>query len=239
MKIYEIKLKDKERKLKSNVVFGGIVGLVGIACGLWLLISLEKISGAEFVALVLGFSVIGLIIAFATEVQEFSIAGNGVKLKELRSEAEKTIEELKQARTELFRLMLPKVLQGSQQTLNRIDPRIQSFLNIFDQIKSFEIVNELRCEIEHVLHVLLICQYGKLKVIHQRSKTIENSFDELDSPTSLFVSLNDEKVVQLMKDNDQYKDSHVARGDLVDGIHVYAKLYAIKVKLDKLENGNV
>ena len=48
--------------------------------------------------------------------------------------------------------MLPKVLQGSQQTLNRIDPRIQSFLNIFDQIKSFEIVNELRCEIEHVLH---------------------------------------------------------------------------------------
>lgn len=135
--------------------------------------------------------------------------------------------------------MLPKVLQGSQQTLNRIDPRIQSFLNIFDQIKSFEIVNELRCEIEHVLHVLLICQYGKLKVIHQRSKTIENSFDELDSPTSLFVSLNDEKVVQLMKYNDQYKDSHVARGDLVDGIHVYAKLYAIKVKLDKLENGNV
>ena len=84
MKIYEIKLKDKERKLKSNGVFGGIVGLVGIACGLWLLISLEKISGAEFVALSLGFSVIGLIIAFFAEVQEFSIAGNGVKLKELR-----------------------------------------------------------------------------------------------------------------------------------------------------------
>ena len=61
MKIYEIKLKDKERKLKSNEVFEGIVGLVGIACGLWLLISLEKISGAEFVTLSFGFAVIGLI----------------------------------------------------------------------------------------------------------------------------------------------------------------------------------
>ena len=53
-------------------------------------------------ALVLGFSVIGLIIAFAAEIQEFSIAGNGVKLKELRSEAEKTIEELKKAGKEKF-----------------------------------------------------------------------------------------------------------------------------------------
>ncbi|WAU74500.1 hypothetical protein [Acinetobacter sp. TR11] len=85
-------MKDKKSKSKINTVFGILVGLVGIACGLWLLIVLEKITGAEFVALSLGFSVIGLIIAFASEVQEFSIAGNGVKIKELRSEAEKTIE---------------------------------------------------------------------------------------------------------------------------------------------------
>lgn len=39
-----------------------------------------------------------------------------------------------------------------------------------------------------------------------------------------------------MKYNNQYQDSHVARGDLVDGIHAYAKLYAIKLKLDKLVN---
>ncbi|MEG2750100.1 MAG: hypothetical protein RR939_12010, partial [Acinetobacter sp.] len=75
-------MKDKKSKSKINTVFGILVGLVGIACGLWLLIVLEKITGAEFVALSLGFSVIGLIIAFASEVQEFSIAGNGVKLKE-------------------------------------------------------------------------------------------------------------------------------------------------------------
>jgi len=55
-------LKDKKSKSKISIVFGIFVDLVGIACGLWLLIVLEKISGAEFVALSLGFSVIGLII---------------------------------------------------------------------------------------------------------------------------------------------------------------------------------
>ncbi len=52
-------------RLKINTVFGIVVGLVGIVCGLWLLISLDKISGSEFVALNFGFAVIGLIIAFA------------------------------------------------------------------------------------------------------------------------------------------------------------------------------
>lgn len=219
-------------------MFGAVVGLVGIACGLWLLISLEKISGAEFVALSLGFSVIGLIIAFATEVQEFSIAGNSVKLKELRSEAEKTIEELKVARTEIFRFMILQILQESQTTLNKIDPRIKNFLAVYEQVQNFGIVNELRNEIEKVLHVLLIVQYGKLNVIHQSPRMLENTFNELDSPSLLFVSLNDEKVAQFMEYNNQYKDSRVAKGDLVDGIDAYAKLYAIKVKLDKLEAGN-
>ncbi|WP_228199424.1 hypothetical protein [Acinetobacter sp. SWAC57] len=77
-------MKDKKSKSKVNTIFGILVGLVGIVCGLWLLIFFEnKITGSEFVALVLGFSVIGLIIAFAAEIQEFSIAGNGVKLKDL------------------------------------------------------------------------------------------------------------------------------------------------------------
>ena len=106
-------MKTKKNRLKGNTVFGVVVGSLGIACGLWILISLEKISGAEFVAFSFGFAVIGLIIAFAAEVQEFSIAGNGVKLKELRSEAEKTIEELKEARTELFRVLVQKSIYGS------------------------------------------------------------------------------------------------------------------------------
>lgn len=127
-------MKTKEKRLKINIIFGIIVGLAGIACGLWLLIFFEnKITGSEFVALVLGFSVIGLIIAFAAEVQEFSIAGNGVKLKELRSEAEKTIEDLKEARMEVFRFLIIKSTEYlvSDAFNSVIDERVDPFIKLF------------------------------------------------------------------------------------------------------------
>ena len=149
-------MKDKKSKSKINIVFGIFVGLVGIACGLWLLIVLEKISGAEFVALSLGFSVIGLIIAFASEVQEFSIAGNGVKLKELRSEAEKTIEELKQARTELFRVLIQESIEfsGGWGTNSRVDERVEQFIKLFEQVEKFDCLDNLKLDIEKSLKLI-------------------------------------------------------------------------------------
>lgn len=221
------------------MVFGIVVGFVGIACSSWLLIFLEnKITGAEFVALVLGFSVIGLIIAFAAEVQEFSIAGNGVKLKELRSEAEKTIEELKQARTELFRFMILQVIQGSQQTLHTVDPRIKTFLNVYERVQNFGIIDELRNEIEKVLHVLLIAQYGKLNLIHQSHKTVDNNFDELDSPQMLSIKLKDDMINKIMLNKQPQPNFYDEKKDVIEAIEAYAKLYVIKVKLDKLETDN-
>ncbi|ENW04264.1 hypothetical protein [Acinetobacter beijerinckii] len=72
-----------------------------------------KLSGTESVVLILGGVIVGLIIYFPSEIQEFSIAGNAVKLREIRSEAIRTIDELKRARTETFRLMLVQVLKLS------------------------------------------------------------------------------------------------------------------------------
>lgn len=142
-------MKVKEKKLKINIVFGIVVGLAGIACGLWLLISLEKLSGTEFVGFSLGFAVIGLIIAFAAEVQEFSIAGNGVKLKELRSEAEKTIGELKEARTELFRVLVQKSYgSGGFCSDCIVDECAESFCELIEQIEKFNCLNKLRLEVD-------------------------------------------------------------------------------------------
>ena len=154
-------MKTKKNRLKGNTVFGVVVGSLGIACGLWLLISLEKISGAEFVAFSFGFAAIGLIIAFAAEVQEFSIAGNGVKLKELRSEAEKTIEELKEARNELFRFLIMKSTEYlvSDAYNSVIDERVDPFIKLFKQIEQFECINALKLDIKKVLDILMFDQY--------------------------------------------------------------------------------
>jgi len=70
--------------------------------------------------------------------------------------------------------------------------------------------------------------------LYEETKTIENNFEELDSPSSLFISLSGEKVALFMRLNGQYQDSHIAKIDLVDGIQAYAKLYEIKVELDKI-----
>lgn len=232
-------MKDKKSKAKVNTIFGILVGLVGIVCGLWLLIFFEnKITGSEFVALVLGFSVIGLIIAFAAEIQEFSIAGNGVKLKDLTNEAEKKIEELQEAKTELFRLMIPQILQDSQTTLSRVDPRIKTFLNVYEQVQKFGVVDKLRNEIEKVLHVLLIVQYGKLKLIHQSHKTVDNNFDELNSPKMLSIKLKDDMIEKIISNKQPQPNFYDEKKDVIEAIEAYSKLYAIKVRLDKLDNIN-
>ena len=227
-------------RLKINTVFGIVVGLVGIVCGLWLLISLDKISGAEFVALSFGFAVIGLIIAFAAEVQEFSIAGNGVKLKELRSEAEKTIEELKQARTELFRVLVQKsiLISGGFCSNSIIDECAESFFELVEQIEKFNCLNDLKLDIEKSLKLILSRQYNNLYAIHKSNKKYTDPLESYDSPRNLRVKISDESIQNYLSRKIPKPTVEQGRSILNDGVEAYSKLYAIKVKLDKLENGN-
>ena len=224
-------------RLKINTVFGIVVGLVGIVCGLWLLISLDKISGAEFVALSFGFAVIGLIIAFAAEVQEFSIAGNGVKLKELRSEAEKTIEELKQARTELFRVLIQKSIEfsGGWGTDSRVDERVEQFIKLFEQVEKFDFIKELQIDVSKALNVLMVGQFNQLRIIHNNTKNIGDVFDESHKPDILYVALKDEIIQELIEGRQPTPNFKDIKHDVINGIKAYSELYAIKVKLDKLE----
>ncbi|MNG44863.1 hypothetical protein D3C78_47980 [compost metagenome] len=233
-------MKTKEKRLKINIIFGAVVGLVGIACGLWLLISLEKISGAEFVALVLGFSVIGLIIAFAAEVQEFSIAGNGVKLKELRSEAEKTIDELKEARTELFRVLVQKsiFISGGFCSNSIIDECAESFFELVEQIEKFNCLNDLKLDIEKSLKLILSRQYNNLYAIHKSNKKYTDPLESYDSPRILRMKISDESIQTYIAKQSPKLTTEEGRSVVNDALEVYEKLYAIKVKLDKLETDN-
>ena len=221
-------------------MFGAVVGLVGIACGLWLLISLEKISGAEFVALSLGFAVIGLIITFAAEVQEFSIAGNGVKLKELRSEAEKTIEELKEARTELFRILVQKGIFGSGGfgSGSIIDECTESFCELIEQIEKFDCLDSLRSDVEKSLKLILSRQYNNLSAIHEKNKKYTDLLENYDLPKQLREKISDEVIQNYIFHKNPKPTIEQGRSVLNDGVEAYSKLYAIKIKLDKLGTSN-
>lgn len=233
-------MKTKKNRLKGNTVFGVVVGSLGIACGLWLLISLEKISGAEFVAFSFGFAVIGLIIAFAAEVQEFSIAGNGVKLKELRSEAEKTIEELKEARTELFRVLVQKSIHGSGGFGSDfiVDECIESFCELIEQIEKFDCLDDLRLDVEKSLKLILSRQYNNLSAIHEPNKKHTDPLESYDSPREFREKMRDEVIQSYLSRKNPKPTIEQGRSELNDGVEAYSKLYAIKVKLDKLDNIN-
>lgn len=217
--------------MKKNAIWGCLVSIVGIFAGLFLLIGLEKISGAEFVSLTLGFTVIGLIITFSAEVQEFSIAGNGVKLKELRSEAEKTIEELKEARTETYRILLSmiKKFEGGFDIDPFRDKRINEFWNLYRQIEKFKEVVVLKAEIIEVIDNILSYQYN---LLHQLNSNIpfENYQNQIEPNKLLVLGLNSENTV-----NKEFIDSEEFKGNMILGVEQYRKLFELKNCLINLE----
>ena len=134
--------------------------------------------------------------------------------------------------------MIPQILQDSQTTLSRVDPRIKTFLNVYEQVQKFGVVDKLRNEIEKVLHVLLIVQYGKLKLIHQSHKTVYNNFDELNSPKMLSIKLKDDMIEKIILNKQPQPNFYDEKKDVIEATEAYSKLYAIKVRLDKLDNIN-
>lgn len=214
--------------MNKNFVGGLVVAVVGFGCGLWLLVYLNKISGAEFVAFSLGFAVIGLIVAFATEVQEFSIAGNGVKLRELRTEAEKTIEELKKARTETFRFLLTVIRKdvGFFDVNPFKDERIKDFWLLYEQIIKFEDVVDLRNEIILLINDLMSKQYRLLSAQNPNIPFSEYT-EEIDPDHLLLLGLN----IALESTNKNYLESDDFRLNMLKGVDEYRKIFQLKRNL--------
>lgn len=231
-----LKLKKKDNKFRANIIGGFCVAIVGIIGALWLLINKEAISGAEFVALSLGFSVIGLIITFAAEIQEFSIAGNGVKLKELRSEAEKTIDELEQAKIEIFRFLVQKSTEtdgGYYQKSNSIK-RTNYYLQLFENIEKFNCLEKVESEIREALNVIMVDEYNKLKLVHNNVINKSYIFSKNDAPQNLYLMTNDQ-VIKSYGEAHSISEYTEAKKVLFNDLERYAELYNIKVKLDNLE----
>lgn len=118
------------KKVILSMISTAVVSGFGIYC---LLNGL--LEGAESVVLILGGVFVGFIVYFSSEIQEFTIVGNAVKFKDLKNEAVQTIKELKDARTEIFRLLLPQTLKwgGGFAGSSKVDSRIQNFIDLYQK----------------------------------------------------------------------------------------------------------
>ncbi|ENU81250.1 hypothetical protein F975_01115 [Acinetobacter sp. ANC 3789] len=223
------------KKSDFSIFLGISLSLFCIGGAVWLLF-IGKLAGAEFVALVLGGIVLSLIIYFSSEIQEFSIAGNAVKLRELKDEANQTIESLKQARTELFRLMLPQTLNfgGTWRGSSKVDERVDGFCQLHKAIQSFECTIQLKSDIEKVLRTLIISQYGNLSFIHQMPrKELNDPLDDLWKLQALSLHLTDAMIEAKRKSTIEFIK---VKEDIYNAIDVYAKLYVIYKEIMSLPN---
>jgi uncharacterized membrane protein len=221
------------KKSGISIFLSIFLSLFCIGGAVWLLL-IGKLGGTEFVALVLGGVILSLIIYFSSEIQEFSIAGNAVKLRELKDEAHKTIESLKQARTELFRLLLPQALNfgGTFGTLSKVDERVEGFCQLYEAIQSFDCVQELKLDIEKSLRVLITVQFNSLSFIHKKSvKTLQDSLEDLWTPQALSLHLTDAMIEDLGSRTTPKPDFLTIKQDIHNAIDAYAKLYLIHKEL--------
>ncbi|MHA3059864.1 hypothetical protein ACX1NY_04390 [Acinetobacter sp. ANC 4631] len=236
------KLENKNmssRKSGFSIFLGISLSLFCIGGAVWLLF-IGKLAGAEFVALVLGGIVLSLIIYFSSEIQEFSIAGNVVKLRELKDEAHQTIESLKQARTEIFRLMLPQIFSstGTFGTNSLVDVHAEKFIILFNQIEKFDSVVVLKDDIDITLKKVMARQYNELSIIHETPVAVPFNLAEINlgsfwTPQALSLHLTDAMVEAQRKHEDEFIK---VKEDIYNAVDVYKKLYVIYKKIMSLPN---
>lgn len=214
-------------------ILGLAIFLVIAKFGYCLLLA-EKLSGTEFVSLLIAFAIIGLILSFASEIQEFSVAGNIVKLKEVKKDADKSISELKAARTETFRflLSLAKRHPGGFSDGGTVDGRVHDFWNLYDQIVSFGCKEELATSLLDIVNVLI---KGQLTCISQNSDSVSSKYyvsDVIPEPSQLTIeALDNESVEKAAQRNVAGGDSEKIKKALLAGLDEYKKLYELRQSL--------
>ncbi|MDG5901624.1 hypothetical protein E2650_17350 [Shewanella xiamenensis] len=214
-------------------ILGLVIFLASAKFGYCLLMA-EKLSGSEFVSLLIAFALIGLILSFASEIQEFSIAGNIVKLKEVKKDAEKSISELKAARTETYRflLILAKRYPGGFSDGGTVDSRISDFWNLYDQIVSFGCKDELASNLLDVVNVLI---KGQLTRISKSSDSISSKYsgsDIIPEPAQLTIeALDNDSVEKAANRMGTAGGSEQMKRMLIVGLDEYKKLYELRQSL--------
>lgn len=215
-------------------IFLGILGflLFVLATSLaFYLLSIGKFSGAEFTAFVVAFAVLGMVIGYAPEVQEISIAGNVVKLKEVKAEALKAIASLNKSRIEMLRTFLGLALKhgGGFASSYPVDPRAHQFWKLLDQIKEYDCLNELKEDVTISVKVLLVAQLYNI-TYRNRDKRIVVSEPFLD-PLDLASIAFDVKGIEAAESDCSPAPKNY-KGEIKEALTEYSKLYELMIQLE-------
>ncbi|MCE0958737.1 hypothetical protein [Pseudomonas putida] len=204
------------------------VFLCMLALALWLLLT-SKFSGAEFTAFVLAFALIGMAILFAPEIQEISIAGNFVKLKEVKADAMLVIESLQKSRNEAHRALIKLSLKTSGMfgSTSPVDPRVPEFLRLVKLSEEYGCVDELKSEILSGLELLLRVQL-QLITWRNRKFTAEGTPPPFDVAETAFDM---EGISEAANARTPTPELAAYKAEIKQSLEAYSTLYTLRSRL--------
>ena len=211
---------------------GFLLFVLATMLALYLIFS-GKFSGAEFTAFVVAFAVLGVVVGYAPEVQEISIVGNVVKLKEIKAEALSAIDSLNKSRIEMLRVFLGLALklEGGFGEDTPVDPRTRELWPLFRLAKDYGCQKELKVELMLCLKHLLISQLYNIKMRNRdpRIVTAEPFLSTLELASIAFDADGiEEALASRFPRPDNFKD------EIKIALEEYSKLLEFKSELEAL-----
>lgn len=204
------------------LIFGGLT---------YRLLFLEQITGTEFVALIIAILFSCLIINFLNEIQELSIGGNLLRLREVKSEVNEAIEQLKLFRVEAFRIFLKNSLKhtGTFGTLGFSDERAKSFIAIVELIKDSGIYDNLKNDINITSNLIIENHLSKLLSLSFYGELKAKFSDYMNNPPSerMILLAVEEKFIEDSSKNLKWEKEKVLK-EFNEAIELYTDLLKIK-----------
>lgn len=154
----------KPKNSQMPYVIAAVLGFFFFIALGWHLLQSGKLTGTEFTAFIIAFALLSTMIAFAPQVQEISVAGSVLKLREVKAEAEEVISSLEEARSELLGMMLTVLIKpaGGFHDGQAVDPRLEPFWQCVSMMKRYKCLHEHKPQLIKALSVLLTQQIERV-----------------------------------------------------------------------------
>lgn len=214
---------------------GVLIAAVGSVISYYLLIN-GKLSGGEFVAFTLGIIVVGIAVGFLPEVSELSIAGNVIKLRQAKEEAENIIDVLKESQkaTFKFQLALSKRLPGGfGESGVPKDRRIDDFWFVYSAITQAKLEEALSKEIFEAADYIARGQVFTIQDLSDDVKThIPSAYevgDQLPSKSQMTIWAMDEESIEKSAKR-HMKDRESMKLLVLESLEEYGRLLNIRSK---------
>lgn len=191
-----------------------------------------KLGAVVAVSFFVAITMFSFAIYLIAQVQEISIAGSILKLREVRKDADDAIRDLQASRLAMFSLLLEttKKLTGRSSFARETpeDERLKNFWFLYDKIESAGLVNELKNNIADCTQLYMRAQISWLR--HYSNIDVNRQY----SPTELAIEAVKPENLSLGNN----KTAEESRQNALIAVDHYRKLYELwkKVKQEKAPN---